>query len=97
MCFNYVFENIDVYLYLRVIIGTVNSNQVRCLLFLGADKSIFGLILFIIYINDIPQSVDSVCQLFADDTKLYRVISGAQDQEALQCDINNFCTWSDKW
>jgi len=35
-----------------------------------------GLILFIIYTNDIPQSVDSVCQLFADDTKQYSYIWG---------------------
>ena len=59
--------------------------------------SIIDPILFIIYTNDIPQSVDRVGQPFADDTQLYRVISGAQDQEALQCDINNLCTWSDKW
>ena len=52
--------------------------------------SILDPILFIIYTND------SVCQLFADDTNC-RVISGAQDQEALQCDINNLCKWSDKW
>jgi len=58
--------------------------------------SILDPILFIIYTNDIPQSVDSVCQLFADDTNC-RVISGTEDQEALQCDINNLCTWSDKW
>ena len=59
--------------------------------------SILGPILFIIYTNGIPQSVDSVCHFFAGGTKQYIVISWAQYQEALQCIINNFCSWSDKW
>ena len=33
--------------------------------------SILGLILFTIFINDLPELTKSLCKLFADDTKLY--------------------------
>ena len=33
--------------------------------------SILGPILFLIFINDLPDGIQSTCQIFADDTKLY--------------------------
>ena len=37
--------------------------------------SVLGPVLFIIFINDLPQNVTSTVKLFADDTKLYRKIN----------------------
>ena len=37
--------------------------------------SIFGRILFMIYINDLPDCVSSTCRIFVDDTKLYYFFS----------------------
>ena len=37
--------------------------------------SILGAILFIIFINDLPDKVDSFCSIFADDTKIYNIAS----------------------
>ena len=45
--------------------------------------SVLGPVLFIIYVNDLPAEVKSYCKLFADDTKLYKEISGLQDHEIL--------------
>jgi hypothetical protein len=36
--------------------------------------SVLGPILFVIYINDMPDHVDSEAYLFADDTKVYKEI-----------------------
>ena len=33
--------------------------------------SVLGLILFISFINDLPECVQSCCKVFADDTKIY--------------------------
>ena len=32
--------------------------------------SVLGPILFVIFINDMPDTIDSMCQLFADDAKI---------------------------
>ena len=60
--------------------------------------SVFGLILFVIYINDLPEVVDedSFIFLFADDTKAFRQIRNDQDWDQLQKDINNLLSWSEK-
>ena len=41
--------------------------------------SILGPILFLIYINDLPGVVGSVCKLFADNCKLYSCIATEAD------------------
>ena len=50
--------------------------------------SIVGSLLFLLYVNDLPDSVNSTAKMFADDTKLYSNISTLADCEALQDDLN---------
>jgi len=35
--------------------------------------------------------------MFADDTKIWRVISKAEDNDNLQQDLNKLAKWSNKW
>ena len=53
--------------------------------------------LFIMYINDLPESVHSSINIFADDTKLYHNVSLSSGSEQLQQDLNALVAWSDKW
>ena len=58
--------------------------------------SVIGPILFIIFINDMPDEVkESVCKLLADDCKLYRNVSSGQND--LQKDLLNLENWSTMW
>ena len=59
--------------------------------------SILGPILFILYINDLPGVVGSVCKWFADDCTLYRNIAPEADQKEFQKDIEGLCKWCKDW
>ena len=59
--------------------------------------SVLGPILFVIFINDMPKVVTSMCQLFADDAKIFRGISSKDDVALLQGDLDNLSEWSEKW
>ena len=50
--------------------------------------SVLGPMLFLIYVNDLPEEVLSTLKLFADDTKLYCEIQNDHDKEVLQNDLN---------
>ena len=56
-----------------------------------------GPLLFLIYINDLPEEVKSNALLFADDTKIYRLTKSVADSAALQQDLNSLVDWSRRW
>ena len=59
--------------------------------------SVIGPLLFVIFINDMPNEVKfNLCKLFADDCKLYgRVDSSGENK--MQLDVTNLENWSRKW
>ena len=56
--------------------------------------SVLGPVLFVVFINDMPNSVLSTCNMFADDTKVYREINNPEDHKALQLDLDRMNEWS---
>ena len=55
--------------------------------------SLPGPLLFVLYVNDLPDSVKATAKMFADDTKLYSTISTLADCETLQDDLNKLVVW----
>ena len=82
--------------YQQVSINGETSNQKEVTSGLP-QGSVLGPILFVIYINDLPEAVESAAYLFADDTKIFRVINSLDDQHILQNDLVKLENWSDKW
>ena len=59
--------------------------------------SVLGPILFLIYINDLDDSITSNVLKFADDTKLFRKVNTDGDKQHLQNDLDILVEWSEKW
>ena len=59
--------------------------------------SVLGPLLFIMFVNDLPEEVDSYCRLFADDAKLYKDLQNLEDFDTIQNDLNKLCQWTIKW
>lgn len=56
--------------------------------------SILGPVLFTIFINDLPDGVQSSCKIFADDTKIYE---RSKNYDSIQDDLMYLAEWSEKW
>ena len=54
--------------------------------------SVLGPVLFVIFINDMPSMTSSICQLFADDAKTYRLVKQHGEAGILQQDLNRLVT-----
>ncbi|CAF1072466.1 unnamed protein product [Brachionus calyciflorus] len=59
--------------------------------------SVLGPLLFIIFINDLPNGLSILCKLFADDSKLISVIRNPKDREEFQSNINKLLNWTIEW
>ena len=59
--------------------------------------SVFGPVLLIIYINDLPRDIITLLFMFADDTKLMQKLISTTPHNKLQDDINRPIEWSKKW
>ena len=59
--------------------------------------SVLGPILFLFFINDLPDNIRSSVRLFADDCVLYRNIYSIQDCLTLQEDLTSLGQWEADW
>jgi hypothetical protein len=56
--------------------------------------SVLGPVLFVAFINDLPDVVSSLCSMYADDTKVY---GAAENVSKLQDDLDRLVDWADTW
>ena len=54
-------------------------------------------LLFLCFVNDIPEFVQCKISLYADDILLYSEINSPDDYLCLQADIDNLFSWSEQW
>ena len=52
--------------------------------------SVLGPLLFLIYINDLPDGITSICKIFADDTSLFSF-------NELNSDLERINQWAYQW
>ena len=56
-----------------------------------------GPLLFVVYINDLPQHVSNQVRIFADDTKLFTQSDHDEERQSLQNDLDSLHQWSSDW
>ena len=60
--------------------------------------SILGPLLFLIYINDLPENLESSAKLFADDTSLFSTAYNlSESANLLNDDLKKISEWAFKW
>jgi len=80
----------------RVVLGGEFSEW-RDILSGVPQGSVLGPLLFIIYINDIDDQINSRLLKFADDTKIYFKVNSPENIERLREDLCKLVTWSKEW
>ena len=71
-----------------------NYSSLRDVLFWVPQGSVLGPLLFVLFVNDLPDSVKNVTQLFADDLKL---IAHASDKVSIENDLSSIEEWESLW
>ncbi len=59
--------------------------------------SVLGPLLFLIFTNDIVDSISSKIHIFADDTCLYNTIHNDMSYQVIQQDLNKISDWGKRW
>ena len=80
----------------QVVLEGAKSNQDDVLS--GVPQgTVLGPLLFLTYINDMPECTSSDVRLFADDRLLYRVVRNMNDSKILQEDLSALEDWEKTW
>ena len=60
--------------------------------------SVLGSLLFLVYINDLSENIESTLKLFADDAFLFSVVhNNKTSAEVLNRDLQKISEWAHKW
>ena len=59
--------------------------------------SLLGPLLFLVYVNDIPDSVQCGVKIFVNNTKLFSQVSSLGNGALLQADLDALVQWLDRW
>ena len=59
--------------------------------------SVLGPILFLAFINDMPDCVKAQCRLFADNSIIYRTVNSQENAIKLQLDLDALHQWESDW
>jgi len=59
--------------------------------------SVLGPILFVCFINDMPEVVRSLIYMYADDSKIFGEVNNSIDGEVMQRDLDSLDKWEYKW
>ena len=83
--------------YQRVVINGQHSDLAPVLA--GVPHvSILGPLLFLIYINDLPDNLNSLVKLFADDTSLFSTVHDPTlSAKILNDDLSRISEWAHRW
>jgi hypothetical protein len=80
----------------RVVLGCCESDWKRVTS--GVPQgSVLGPLLFVLFINDLCEVIQSHIKLYADDSKIFRIIESEEDPRLLQADIDAAVEWSGRW
>ena len=80
----------------RVVLNGQTSNWKEVLA--GVPQgSILGPLFFLVYINDLPNGIQSNVKIFADDTSIFSVMTdNIRDSATLNYDLNLVSKWADR-
>ena len=81
----------------RVVLNSQTSEwrKINCGL---PQRSILGPLLFLIYINDLPNGITSICKIFADDTSLFSKVQNVnKSANEINCDLGKVINWAYQW
>ena len=60
--------------------------------------SVLGPLLFLIYVNDLPTGLTSMCKIFADDTSLFSKVNDKSNSNTqLNSDLEKVSKWTFQW
>ena len=81
----------------RVVLNGQTSEWKR--IYSGVPQgSVLGPLLFLIYINDLPDGISSMCKIFADDTSLFsKVLDVNKSVIELNADLEKINQWAYQW
>lgn len=77
----------------KVLVGNASSEQYNVTSGIP-QGSVLGPLLFVLYINDIPNHILNCVSLFADDLKMY---GSSSKGDTLQADLDELAAWQDTW